>query len=168
MLEQASSDIGKAMRVESRRRTDEVRLNDLIHQIDELLWELEGLNLQDRPTVPDELLPRITLLVAEATQGPPPRADEVREPLAFKYEAYASWGGASGFVPAERIRANFDTFAADRFIIGSESQVVDLIGRYGERTGTDHMLLRVQWPGLDQKTVVRTLERLGRVVEKLK
>ena len=94
--------------------------------------------------------------------------DEVREPLSFKYEAYASWGGASGFVPAERIRANFDTFAADRFIIGSESQVVDLIGRYGERTGTDHMLLRVQWPGLEQKTAVRTLERLGRVVEKLK
>src|SRR3979411_2372469 len=73
MLEQASIDIGKAMHVESRRRTDEVRLNDLIHQIDELLWELEGLNLRDRPTVPDELLPRITLLVAEATQGPPPR-----------------------------------------------------------------------------------------------
>src|SRR6266851_980207 len=94
--------------------------------------------------------------------------DEVREPLAFKYEAYASWGGASGFVPAERIRANFDSFAADRFIIGSESQVVEQIGRYGELTGTDHMLLRVQWPGLDQKTVVRTLERLGRVVEKLK
>ena len=80
--------------------------------------------------------------------------DEVREPLAFKYEAYASWGGASGFVPAERIRANFDSFAADRFIIGSESQVVEQIGRYGETTGTDHILLRVQWPGLDQKTVV--------------
>src|SRR4029077_8136833 len=94
--------------------------------------------------------------------------DEVREPLAFKYEAYASWGGASGFVPAERIRANFDSFAADRFIIGSESQVVEQIGRYGETTGTDHILLRVQWPGLDQKTVVGTLERLGRVVEKLK
>jgi alkanesulfonate monooxygenase SsuD/methylene tetrahydromethanopterin reductase-like flavin-dependent oxidoreductase (luciferase family) len=95
--------------------------------------------------------------------------DEVREPLSFKYEAYAQWGGGDGgFVPAERIRANFDTFAAGRFIIGSESQVVDQIGRYGEQTGTDHILLRVQWPGLDQKTVVRTLERLGRVVEKLK
>ena len=80
----------------------------------------------------------------------------------------SNWSGASGFVPAERIRADFDSFATDRFVIGSESQVVDLIGRYGERTGTDHMLLRVQWPGLDQKTVVRTLERLGRVVEKLK
>src|SRR3979409_1185859 len=68
---------------------------------------------------------------------------------------------ATGFVPAERIRANFDTFAADRFIIGSESQVVDLIGRYGERTGTDHMLLRVQWPGLDPKTGGRTLDRRG-------
>lgn len=94
--------------------------------------------------------------------------DEVREPLSFKYEAYASWGGASGFVPAERIRGNFDKFAADRFIIGSETEVVEQIGRYGERTGTDHILLRVQWPGLDQKTVLRTLERLGRVVEKVK
>ena len=35
-------------------------------------------------------------------------------------------------------------------------------------TGTDHMLLRVQWPGLGQKMVLRTLERLGRVVEQLK
>jgi alkanesulfonate monooxygenase SsuD/methylene tetrahydromethanopterin reductase-like flavin-dependent oxidoreductase (luciferase family) len=94
--------------------------------------------------------------------------DEVREPLSFKYEAYASWSGDSGFVPSDRIRADFDKFAANRFIIGSESQVVDMIGRYGERTGTDHILLRVQWPGLGQKTVLQTLERLGRVVEKLK
>ena len=94
--------------------------------------------------------------------------DEVREPLGFKYEAYAAWSGDSGFVPKDGIRADFDKFAAARFIIGSENEVVDQIGRYGERTGTDHMLLRVQWPGLDQKTAVRTLERLGRVVEKLR
>jgi alkanesulfonate monooxygenase SsuD/methylene tetrahydromethanopterin reductase-like flavin-dependent oxidoreductase (luciferase family) len=93
--------------------------------------------------------------------------DEVREPLSFKYEAYASWGEASGFVPADRIRGDFDEFAGKRFIIGSPSEVVDQIGRYGEHTGTDHILVRVQWPGLDQKTAVRTLERLGRVVEQL-
>ena len=57
--------------------------------------------------------------------------------------------------------------AADRFIIGSPDEVVDKIGQYGEATGTNHLLLRVQWPGLDQKTVLRTLERLGRVVEKI-
>lgn len=94
--------------------------------------------------------------------------DEVREPLSFKYEAYASWTGDSGFVPADGIRGDFDKFAAERFIIGSESEVADKIAEYGARTGTDHILLRVQWPGLGQKTVVRTLERLGRVVEKLK
>jgi alkanesulfonate monooxygenase SsuD/methylene tetrahydromethanopterin reductase-like flavin-dependent oxidoreductase (luciferase family) len=94
--------------------------------------------------------------------------DEVREPLSFKYEAYASWSGDSGFVPKDGIRGDFDKFAASRFIIGSENEVVDQIGRYGERTGTDHILLRVQWPGLGQKTVLRTLERLGRVVETLK
>ena len=93
--------------------------------------------------------------------------DEVREPLGFKYEAYAAWSGESGFIPKDGIRADFDKFAENRFIIGSESQVADQIAAYGERTGTDHILLRVQWPGLGQKTAVRTLERLGRVVEKL-
>ena len=94
--------------------------------------------------------------------------DEVREPLGFKYEAYASWGGASGFVPAERIRSNFDAFAADRFIIGSINEVADMIGAYAGQSGTNNLLLRVQWPGLGQKTVLQTLERLGRVVEKVK
>jgi alkanesulfonate monooxygenase SsuD/methylene tetrahydromethanopterin reductase-like flavin-dependent oxidoreductase (luciferase family) len=88
--------------------------------------------------------------------------------LSFKYEAYASWSGDSGFVPSDGIRADFDKFAARRFLIGSESQLVEQIGRYGENTGTDHILLRVQWPGLGQKTVLQTLERLGRVVEKLR
>jgi alkanesulfonate monooxygenase SsuD/methylene tetrahydromethanopterin reductase-like flavin-dependent oxidoreductase (luciferase family) len=99
--------------------------------------------------------------------GPGKALDEVREPLSFKYEAYASWGEATGFVPADRIRADFDSFAAKRFLIGSTSEVAEQIARYGEHTGTDHILLRVQWPGLEQKTVVRTLERLGRVVEQL-
>jgi alkanesulfonate monooxygenase SsuD/methylene tetrahydromethanopterin reductase-like flavin-dependent oxidoreductase (luciferase family) len=94
--------------------------------------------------------------------------DEVREPLSFKYEAYASWGEASGFVPADRIRGDFDTFAADRFIIGAESEVVERIERYRATTLTDHMLMRVQWPGLDQKTALRTIDRLGRVIARLK
>ena len=81
MLEQANIDIGKAMAVESRRRTDETRVNSLIRQIDDLLWELEKLNLQDRHVVPDELLPRIVTVVGAATESPPPPADEVREPL---------------------------------------------------------------------------------------
>jgi alkanesulfonate monooxygenase SsuD/methylene tetrahydromethanopterin reductase-like flavin-dependent oxidoreductase (luciferase family) len=74
---------------------------------------------------------RATAGLAPATEFPIIREchvgsmDEVREPLGFKYEAYAAWSGASGFVPKERIRADFDKFAQSRFIIGSESQVVD-------------------------------------------
>ena len=82
MLEQANIDIDRANDAESLRRTDGVRLNALIRQIDDLLWELEGLNLQDRRIVPDEMLPRITMVVAAATEGAAPLDDEVREPLA--------------------------------------------------------------------------------------
>jgi len=82
VLEQANIDIGRAMAIESRRQTGSLRMNELIAQIDELLWELEGLNLQDRHIVPDELLPRITMVVAAATESPAPALDELREPLA--------------------------------------------------------------------------------------
>lgn len=81
MLEEANIDIGKALFFESRRVDGEVRLNELILQIDQLLWELEELNLQDRGLVPDELLPRITLVVGQATETGPIAAEEVREPL---------------------------------------------------------------------------------------
>jgi len=81
VLEEANIAIVRSMVVESRRRTDEVRVDALIRKIDELLWELEGLNLQDRLIVPDELLPRITMVVAEATEADPPSHEEVREPL---------------------------------------------------------------------------------------
>ena len=92
----------------------------------------------------------------------------MREPLSLQIRGLCELEWRLGFVPADGIRADFDKFAARRFLIGSESQLVEQIGRYGEKTGTDHILLRVQWPGLGQKMVVRSLERLGRVVEQLK
>jgi hypothetical protein len=81
VLEQANIAIVRSMVHDSRRRTDEVRVDALIRRIDDLLWELEGLNLQERQIVPDELLPKITMVVAEATEADPPTDDEVREPL---------------------------------------------------------------------------------------
>jgi alkanesulfonate monooxygenase SsuD/methylene tetrahydromethanopterin reductase-like flavin-dependent oxidoreductase (luciferase family) len=89
-----------------------------------------------------------------------------RGPLLYKYRAYASWG--QGETAASDFDAAFDDFARGRFLIGEAGQVKDAILHYAEIAGIDHILLRVQWPGLDQKTTLRTLERLGRVVEKLK
>jgi hypothetical protein len=92
VLEQANIDIGKALARESRRRTDDTRVNSLIRQIDDLLWELEKLNLQDRRVVPDDLLPKITLLVAEATEADPPAPHEVSEPLLALDRLYEAQG----------------------------------------------------------------------------
>jgi hypothetical protein len=92
VLEQANIDIGRALAMESRRRTDETRVNSLIRQIDELLWELEKLNLQDRHVVPDELLPRITMVVAEATEAEAPQSHEVSEPLVALDRLYEAQG----------------------------------------------------------------------------
>jgi hypothetical protein len=92
VLEQANIDIGRAMAMESRRRTDQTRVNSLIRQIDELLWELEKLNLQDRHVVPDELLPRIRMVVAEATEAEAPQSSEVIEPLVALDRLYEAQG----------------------------------------------------------------------------
>jgi hypothetical protein len=92
VLEQANIDIGKAMARESRRHGDETRVNSLIRQIDVLLWELEKLNLQDRHIVPDSLLPRITMVVAEATDAAPPPSQEVSEPLVALDRLYEAQG----------------------------------------------------------------------------
>jgi hypothetical protein len=69
-------------------------------------------------------------------------------------------------MPSDSLAKDFDRFAAERFVIGDEAQVLDTIQRCRATTGID--LLRVQWPGLDQKTAMRSIERLGRVVAKLK
>ena len=50
----------------------------------------------------------------------------------------------------------------------SGPEVAALLRHYGESTGTDHILLRVQWPGLGQCTVLRTIERLGNVIARLR
>jgi alkanesulfonate monooxygenase SsuD/methylene tetrahydromethanopterin reductase-like flavin-dependent oxidoreductase (luciferase family) len=94
--------------------------------------------------------------------------DEVREPLLFKYQAYASWGqNDTGSVKTDSLARDFDRFAAERFLIGDESQVLDGIERY-RALGVDHILIRPQWPGWGQKETLACLERLGRVIARLR
>jgi len=111
-------------------------------------------------------LPPATIFPAirECHVGP---LDEVREPLLYKYQAYASWGqNDTGSVPADSLAKNFDRFANERFIVGDEAQVLDAIERY-RALGIDHLLLRAQWPGHGQAGVLRSIERLGKVIARL-
>ncbi len=90
-----------------------------------------------------------------------------RGPLLGKYESYASWGEAGSAGAGASLAERFDDFMADRFIIGDEAEVADGLARYGEGLGIDHMILRLQWPGLAQSAVIDAIERLGRVAARL-
>jgi len=90
---------------------------------------------------------------------------EARPALLYKYKAYASWGNER--VSAEAFERNFDAFCKGRFIIGDESRVLDEIHRYRD-VGFDHMILRTQWPGLGQEPTLKSIERLGNVIARLR
>jgi alkanesulfonate monooxygenase SsuD/methylene tetrahydromethanopterin reductase-like flavin-dependent oxidoreductase (luciferase family) len=87
-----------------------------------------------------------------------------RGPLLFKYRAYASWGQRD---TGSEFDAAFDDFAKDRFLIGEVEQVKDEILRYAETARTDHLLLRVQWPGLPHQEALGNIERIGRIIAAL-
>jgi alkanesulfonate monooxygenase SsuD/methylene tetrahydromethanopterin reductase-like flavin-dependent oxidoreductase (luciferase family) len=136
------------------------------------------------PMVPFDEVKRLTAVFRETRKsaGLPPAVSypvirechvgplaEVRDKLLFKYQAYAAWGQSdTGSVPADALVKNFDRFCAERFAIGDEAQVAATIARYRDEIGIDHILFRVQWPGLDQKTAMRSIERLGKVIAKLR
>jgi len=83
--------------------------------------------------------------------------EECREPLEFKYSAYAAWG-------MEHYSAtSFEDFAHDRFIIGDKVSVKEEIARYREMLGVDHFIMRCQWPGLPQERVLGSIRRLGEI-----
>lgn len=89
--------------------------------------------------------------------------EECRAALQYKYGAYSSWGLDKQSEGAESFNQNFEDFARDRFIIGDKSFVKEEIQRYHELLGVDHFLMRVQWPGLEHKKVLRTITSLGEI-----
>ncbi|MEM7252035.1 MAG: LLM class flavin-dependent oxidoreductase [Pseudomonadota bacterium] len=87
-----------------------------------------------------------------------------RGPLLEKYRAYASWGQSD---TEGSLEANFDEFAADRFLIGDVHSVRDQIERYREELGIEHLLLRVQWFGLNHGEALANVRRIGEIIGQL-
>ena len=48
--------------------------------------------------------------------------------------------------------------------VGDEAQVRDELARYREEIGIGHFVMRMQWYGLEQDLVLKSMERLGREV----
>jgi alkanesulfonate monooxygenase SsuD/methylene tetrahydromethanopterin reductase-like flavin-dependent oxidoreductase (luciferase family) len=84
--------------------------------------------------------------------------EECREPLQYKYNAYASWGLAG-----RRTVTSFPDFARDKFIIGDKVSVKEEIARYHELLGVDHFIMRCNWPGLSPEKTLGSIRRLGEI-----
>jgi alkanesulfonate monooxygenase SsuD/methylene tetrahydromethanopterin reductase-like flavin-dependent oxidoreductase (luciferase family) len=89
--------------------------------------------------------------------------EECAAALQYKYSAYSSWGLDKQSEGAESFNQPFEAFIKDRFIIGDKAFVKDEIQRYNDLLGVNHFIMRVQWPGLDQEKVLRTISVLGEI-----
>ena len=97
----------------------------------------------------------------------PDSATAVVEAATFigpKYAAYRQWEQDKALPAGESFDASFGELARDRFIIGDPARVVDEIARYRDRLGITTMIFRVQWPGMDQEKVLRSIRLLGQKV----
>lgn len=100
---------------------------------------------------------------------------EARVPLRDKYRTFTASGdsvtylsqGMQSAAAGVSIDDDFTGFAQNRFLIGDEAQIRDELQRYRDELGVQHFCMRMQWYGLEQDLVLKSIERLGRVVAAL-
>ena len=84
--------------------------------------------------------------------------------LEAKYKAYADWGQDKALPGEESFSVPYQDLAKDRFLLGSPDDIVDEFRRYNDELGVNHMICRMQWPGMPQEQVLKQIELLGREV----
>jgi alkanesulfonate monooxygenase SsuD/methylene tetrahydromethanopterin reductase-like flavin-dependent oxidoreductase (luciferase family) len=84
--------------------------------------------------------------------------------LDAKYGAYRSWEQDKALPADDAWSARFDELARDRFLLGDPARVREEIARYRERLGITTLIVRVQWPGMDQAAALRSIRLLGEQV----
>jgi alkanesulfonate monooxygenase SsuD/methylene tetrahydromethanopterin reductase-like flavin-dependent oxidoreductase (luciferase family) len=89
---------------------------------------------------------------------------ECREYIVTKYKAYVAWGQERDVPKEERLDVPFEELARDRFLIGGPERIIQEIERGHRGLGINHWLFRVQWPGMPQKLVLKTIRILGEQV----
>jgi alkanesulfonate monooxygenase SsuD/methylene tetrahydromethanopterin reductase-like flavin-dependent oxidoreductase (luciferase family) len=79
-------------------------------------------------------------------------------PLLAKYAAYSNYDYAG----LGEDQAEGRAFMKDRFLVGDTAFVHDEMQRYRETLGVDLFRLRMDWDGLGQDKVLKSIERAGR------
>ncbi len=85
----------------------------------------------------------------------------IKELYEAKYKAYASWGQDKALPEGDSFAHEFEELVAHRFIVGDPDDAVREIRRYADRLGTNTFIFRIQWPGMEQAKVLRTITLLA-------
>ena len=86
-----------------------------------------------------------------------------RRYIAPKYQAYVDWGQSDVLPPSDTLRREWEQLRAGRFVIGAPETASAQIAALRE-LGVTELVLRVQWPGMPQRDVLRTLDLLAEEV----
>jgi alkanesulfonate monooxygenase SsuD/methylene tetrahydromethanopterin reductase-like flavin-dependent oxidoreductase (luciferase family) len=107
-----------------------------------------------------------TPLIKECAVAPTTReaVDAARPFLEAKYAAYRRWEQDKALPAGETWSDRFEDLARDRFLLGDPARVAEEVQRCRERLGVTTLIVRVQWPGMAQATVLRSIRLLGEQV----
>jgi len=82
--------------------------------------------------------------------------------LHAKYEAYVDWGQSDVLPPADTLRRGFtELTAGGRFALGSPETCAAVLAEHVNRLGANHIVCRLQWPGMPQAQVLRSMRLLA-------
>lgn len=85
--------------------------------------------------------------------------DRIRRGYERRYERYQRWGQ-----PGERYDLKYEELKQDRLIIGSPAEVAEQIMSYYEEFRTEFMWFMVDWPGMDPRFTLESIQRFGEEV----
>ena len=86
---------------------------------------------------------------------------ECRPFLEAKYKAYNAWGQDKALPEGDSFDVGFEELIRDRFVIGDPDDCVRELKRYVEALGVNCFIFRIQWPGMEQAKVLRTIKLLA-------
>lgn len=87
--------------------------------------------------------------------------ETARTYLESKYRRYVEWGQHEAMEDNSELTQSFDALAEDRFILGTPADVCAELERYEAKLDADHIVFRLQWPGLPFDRACDCIELLG-------
>ncbi len=97
----------------------------------------------------------------------PDRETAIRDAAPFlqaSYEIFGNWGLFTDVVGAGKAQLDLAELLEGRVIIGSPEDCAAELSALAEATGATRLIARVQWLGMDQRLVLRTIELLANEV----